>query len=78
MRTPTHLVSDLTIIVVILMSVALAGCGDTPTTEGPAERAGKATDKAVEKTGDAIKEGARKTGEGVERVGEKIQEKTSP
>lgn len=54
------------------------GCGEKNAAgEGPAERAGKATDKAVEKTGEVIKEGAKKTGEAVEKAGEKVKDATS-
>ena len=61
-----------------LVCIACTGCGEKNAAgEGPAERAGKATDKALERTGEAIKEGAKKTGEAVEKAGEKIQEATS-
>ena len=61
----------------VVVCIACAGCGEKNAAgEGPVERAGKATDKAVEKTGEVIKEGAKKTGEAVEKTGEKIQEAT--
>ncbi len=61
----------------VVVCLAAVGCGEKNAAgEGPVERAGKATDKAVDKTSEVIKEGAKKTGEAVEKAGEKIKDAT--
>lgn len=70
-------VTSLFLVVLAMLGGTLAGCGDSaPQTEGPAQRAGEATDKAIDKTGEGIKEGVNKTGQAIEKTGDKIQDST--
>ena len=57
-----------------LMSAALvAGLAGCKKKEGPAERVGKAIDKAAEKTGEGIDKAAKKVDEKLEKAGEKVE-----
>ena len=68
--------------------LAIAGCGDDGSGQGPAQQTGKAVDHAADKTGEtlkegaqktgeAVKEGAEKTGEAVEKAGDKVKDATT-
>jgi predicted amidohydrolase YtcJ len=55
----------------ILMGSSLAACGKT---EGPAEKAGKAVDKAMEKTGQAMEKAADTVKEAATDAEKKVEQ----
>lgn len=63
------------VLLVLAMATALAGCHkkEDVTGPGPAETAGKQIDQAAAKAGDALNQAAEKTGEGLQKAGRKIQ-----
>jgi hypothetical protein len=62
------------IIVVLTLSVLVAGLSGCKKKEGPAERAGKEIDKAAEKAGQQIGNTVEKAGDKLEKAGEKMKD----
>lgn len=65
------------VVTAMMVGAALLGCGGSnPPAEGPAEKAGKATDETAHDVKEGAKDAAEETGDAAEKAGDKVEQKT--